>query len=49
MHELYVDSEGIYANYPKYYRQEQLKLAREQKKNFLKMEKREVRIEKNNE
>lgn len=27
MHELYVDSEEIYANYPKYYRQEQLKLA----------------------
>lgn len=47
MHELYVDSEGIYANYPKYYRQEQLKLAREQRK-FSKMEK-EVRIEKNNE
>lgn len=38
MHELYVDSEGIYANYPKYYRQEQLKLAREQRK-FSKMEK----------
>lgn len=37
-HELYVDSEGIYANYPKYYRQEQLKLAREQRK-FSKMEK----------
>ena len=47
MHELYVDSEGIYANYPKYYRQEQLKLAREQRK-FLKWKK-EVRIEKNNE
>lgn len=38
MHELYVDSEGIYANYPKYYRQAQLKLAREQRK-FSKMEK----------
>lgn len=38
MHELYVDSEGIYANYPKYYRQAQIKLAREQRK-FSKMEK----------
>ena len=34
MHELYVDSEGIYANYPKYYRQAQIKLAREQRKYF---------------
>lgn len=38
MHELYVDSEGTYANYPKYYRQAQIKLAREQRK-FSKMKK----------
>ena len=38
MHELYVNSEGICAKYPKYYRQAQIKLAREQRK-FSKMEK----------
>ena len=39
MHELYVDSEGIYANYPKYYRQEQLKTSKRTKKIFLKWKK----------
>lgn len=32
MHELYVDSEGIKAEYPRYYRKAEVKLAREQRK-----------------